>query len=61
MAIDTPTLAGEAREDWPSSPPCTQCGSDTDPVVTMRRHTVDADPWFRCVECGYVFTPANDE
>ncbi len=35
------------RSPLPPPPPCTQCASSaTEPVVTMRRHTVDADPWY---------------
>jgi hypothetical protein len=45
-----------------SSPLCTRCaGSDTEPVATMRRHTVDADNWYRCDGCGHVFTTPRDD
>jgi predicted SprT family Zn-dependent metalloprotease len=40
-----------------ASPRCRDCGSaDTEPVTTMRRHTCDADDWYRCGECERVFT-----
>lgn len=36
---------------------CTRCESpDTEPLVTMRRHTCDAGEWFRCKECGHTFS-----
>ena len=38
-------------------PRCAECGSpETEPVTTMRRHTCDADEWYRCGECERVFT-----
>jgi hypothetical protein len=62
METNTPVRASDAREGSPSSPPCTRCASsETEPVVTMRRHTVDADPWYHCEECGHVFTTPRDE
>jgi DNA-directed RNA polymerase subunit M/transcription elongation factor TFIIS len=61
MSTDSPALAGDAREGWKSSPPCTECGAETAPVATMQRHTVDADPWFHCEVCGNVFTSPDDE
>jgi hypothetical protein len=59
MGTNTLTPAGSSRDRSPLPPPlCTQCASSaTEPVVTMRRHTVDADPWYQCEECGHVFTP----
>jgi predicted SprT family Zn-dependent metalloprotease len=55
------TLASERRtlhKPREFSPPrCRECGSaDTEPVTTMRRHTCDADEWYRCGECERVFT-----
>ena len=62
METNTPVRASDAREGSPSSPPCIRCASsETEPVVTMRRHTVDADPWYHCEECGHVFTTPRDE
>jgi hypothetical protein len=26
----------------------------------MQRHTVDADPWYRCDACGHIFAVQND-
>jgi hypothetical protein len=38
-------------------PRCGECGSaDTEPVTTMRRHTCEADEWYRCGECERVFS-----
>ena len=38
-------------------PRCSECGSaETEPVTTMRRHTCEADEWYRCGECERVFS-----
>jgi len=61
MRTDSPALDGDARAGSPSSPSCARCaGSATEPVVTMQRHTVDADQWYHCEECGHVFTTPRD-
>ena len=64
MATNTPALGGGGggRKSLPPSPLCKRCASaETAPVVTMRRHTVDADPWFQCEACGHVFTTSRDD
>jgi len=62
MGTNTPALANSTRDGSSLSPLCTRCASsETEAVVTMRRHTVDADPWYRCEECGHVFTTPRDE
>jgi hypothetical protein len=62
MGTPTPVLATDARYGSPSTPPCSKCASpDTEPVVTMQRHTVDADPWYRCEECGHTFAARDGE
>ena len=62
MQTNTLVLGSDAREGSPSSPPCAQCASaETEPVITMQRHTVDADPWYHCEECGHVFPMPRDE
>jgi uncharacterized Zn finger protein len=63
MRTNESDVDGDLRERAPSTPPCAHCGSmETEPMATMQRHTVDADPWYRCEECGHVFsTPRNGE
>jgi len=62
MGTNAPLLASDARDGSPSSPPCTQCASSqTEPVVTMQRHTVDADPWYHCEECGHTFAAHDSD
>jgi predicted SprT family Zn-dependent metalloprotease len=40
-----------------AQPRCGDCGSAaTEPVTTMRRHTCEADEWYRCGECDRVFS-----
>ena len=52
--------AGPAVRRVASSPRCAQCGSGaTEPVTTMRLHTCDAEEWFRCDECGQVFSTSR--
>jgi hypothetical protein len=61
MSTNTSENTSDVRGDSPASPTCTRCASSlTEPVVTMRRYTVDADPWYRCEECGHVFTARDD-
>ena len=61
MATNTSAITSDAREGSPLSPPCTQCaGSETEPIVTMQRHTVDADPWYQCEECGHIFAAPRE-
>jgi hypothetical protein len=44
-----------------SQPRCARCESpNTEPVTTMRRGTCDADDWFRCEECEYVFPKSRE-
>ncbi|HMB82345.1 MAG TPA: hypothetical protein VKI43_19850 [Vicinamibacterales bacterium] len=63
MGTNTPVEADDnTRQDSRSSPACTHCASSsTEPVVTMQRYTVDADPWYHCEDCGHVFTTPRDE
>jgi uncharacterized Zn finger protein len=59
MGTNAPALANDGRggRQIPSSPPCAHCASTgTEPVTTMQRHTVEADSWYRCQDCGHVFT-----
>ena len=40
-----------------AQPRCGECGSaQTEPVTTIRRHTCEADEWYRCGECDRVFS-----
>lgn len=61
MNRTTPEYVSLTRQDAPTSPPCTRCASSaTESVVTMRRLTVDAAPWYRCEDCGHVFAVDDD-
>jgi len=57
------TLAnGRDGRQTPPSPQCVRCaGSGTEPVATMQRHTVSADSWYRCQDCGHVFTTSRPD
>jgi hypothetical protein len=61
--INTPALTtGQGGRQLPSSPSCALCASSaTEPVATMQRHTVNADPWYRCQECEHVFTAGRPD
>jgi hypothetical protein len=55
-----PAVPRARRTAAPAAPACSRCGSPrTEPVVTMRLCTSDADSWFRCEECEHVFSTAH--
>jgi transposase-like protein len=52
---------GMTRLATPSAPACQHCSSsETETVSTMAHHTVDADQWFHCHDCGRYFTTSDD-
>jgi len=55
-----PAASPPIRKPAAQPPPCARCGSpSTEPVATMRLCTSDADAWFRCEECEYVFSASR--
>ena len=62
MDTKMPVAARGVHQSPPPPPSCKRCASaETQAIVTMRRYTVDADPWFHCQECGHVFTTSRDD
>jgi hypothetical protein len=55
-----PAAPPTTRKPAATAPPCAQCGSpNTEPLATMRLCTSDADAWYQCDECQYVFSASR--